>query len=499
MTASHLPNIQRGGACSNCRRRKLRCDGDRPSCSQCLNRPPRSKQPCQFEQERAHGHQTPSQMQGTIKTLLSKVHDLERSRVSPTPEPDEAQILDFQEPTPEIAAELITAFLEKFAHSGHFFLDLTRFAQSALLPLPFGHPSRPSPALLSVIYLWGSLLSTSIPHHSNDSTKTFLCVTLQNLPADIRGFAIHPKLVLETIQAEILLSIYYLHSALPTQGRYHAATAASLAISAGLHILRRVPIPNHCLSNPQFPVSESLLPPTEDPIEAVERIDAFWATVIVNNCWVAVQGSPSAIPGDMTVDTPWPGGILVGATLSRFLKGQETDGETSTSLALFSKASVLLERVCSLNAGRMLDDSVVRSALDNRLSAFQSSLTPPTPIASDRALVFAHAFSDLAILRFHSPHLRNSEHSRYQALAAATRMVSVVSLATWGDPLYAPICSAACAVFLDELASLRSTHANPSVLPEYQQTEQNLKWTMNTMRNFATSSPIFQRCVAAMQ
>ncbi|KAJ6457951.1 hypothetical protein C8R45DRAFT_1032383 [Mycena sanguinolenta] len=44
-----LAVAQRGPrACTNCRRRKIKCDGVRPICSQCRTRPPRSKEPCQY-------------------------------------------------------------------------------------------------------------------------------------------------------------------------------------------------------------------------------------------------------------------------------------------------------------------------------------------------------------------------------------------------------------------------------------------------------------------
>ncbi|KAJ7066340.1 hypothetical protein C8F01DRAFT_1122977 [Mycena amicta] len=486
ITNSSLPNIQRGGACSNCRRRKLRCDGARPSCAPCLNRPPRSGEPCQFEQEAPPGHQTPRQMQGTIQSLTTRIEDLEH-KASPALE-DVLRSPSFEEPPREILSKLLETFIERFAHSGYFFLDLQRFPQAVLLPLPFGHPSRPSPALLSIVYLWGSLHSSSIPRSLREDT--LLLAALQHLPADIRGFAIHPKLVVETIQAELLLSVYYLHAALPIQGRYHAAAAASLALSAGLHVLHTLEHHNP----PAYPLAEMLLPPANDPIETMERVKAFWSVVFVNNCWVAVQGCPSAIPRGTTVDTPWPGGTAVGSTICRFLDGQETDGYDS--FTLLAKASTLVERSCFYamrNPGDPPIDATAFAALEHRLHTFQLSLPPST--ATDRALILAHAFADLAILRLHAPLSRTSEHSRYQTLASAGRIAAVVSSATDNDPLYAPVFSAVCSVYAEELSHIRSGVPTPQARAQYHDIEERLNLVVGAMNKLALSSPIMQRCV----
>ncbi|KAJ7066342.1 hypothetical protein C8F01DRAFT_1122990 [Mycena amicta] len=474
---SNPPNMQRGGACTNCR---WRCDGARPTCAQCTNRPPRSGEQCRFEVESAPGRQTPSQMQGTPKSLTTRLKDLERSTPSPALEDIPASCRTrFNCPFTQLETRncRLNTFIERFAHSGYFFLDPKRFTQSALLRLPLGHPSRPSPSLLSIVYLWGSLLLSSMPR--SFSEDTFLLATLQHLPADIRGFAIHPKLVVETIQAEVLLSVYYLNAALPIQGRYHAAAAASLAMSVGLHVLHTSKYQPY----PVFPLAEMILPLANDPIEQMERVNAFWGVVIVNNYWVAAQGCPSAIPHGTTVDTPWPSGTIVGSTISRFLNGQETDG--FTSFALLAKASTLLERVCSVRSPL---DSSAFTALDTRL---------PT----DRALRLTHTLVDLAILRLHAPLARSSGQSRYQLLASAARIASGLSEAqasTGNDPLYAPICSSVCSVYADELATLRAGASTPQARAQYQEIEQRFNLVMSVMNRLAKSSPIMQQCLASV-
>ncbi|KAJ7465420.1 hypothetical protein B0H11DRAFT_64778 [Mycena galericulata] len=347
-------NLERGRACSNCRRRKLKCDGARPVCNQCRIRPPHSGAPC-VPQENLASHQTPTQMQQIIKALRLRIEELERGTGDTTSDVPLWQPYDsdsgtttpeidfnFQEPRPEIISKFLDTFLDRFRGSAYFFLEPMRFVTSASLPLPFGHLVRPCPSLLSVVYLWGSVLAAT----TNDpfAEDTFLLATLQNLPSDVRGFSVHPKLVLETIQAEVLLSLYYLHIALPVQGRYHAAAAASLALSAHLNRLRETQSEPH----PRFPLAEQLLLPYPDDISAAERIGAFWGVVLLNNCWVAAHGCPPAIPFGITIDTPWPGGSQAGATVSRFLNGDDRDGQTSVALQV--KASILLERIVAFSA-----------------------------------------------------------------------------------------------------------------------------------------------------
>jgi hypothetical protein len=63
-----------------------------------------------------------------------------------------------------------------------------------------------------------------------------MCV-IQNVPQDLTNVGVHSKLILETLQAEVLLSLYFMHSADLMQGRYHSAAATSIALGARLHLV----------------------------------------------------------------------------------------------------------------------------------------------------------------------------------------------------------------------------------------------------------------------
>ncbi|KAJ7105029.1 hypothetical protein C8R44DRAFT_887034 [Mycena epipterygia] len=149
--------------------------------------------------------QTPSQI-SLHRPYASSSYDSSSASYSCTATPETDNTDTFQEPPVEMMCQLLETFFDRFTNSGYFFLHPLNFS-SAILRLPFGHVDRPSPSLLSTVYLWGSVFSTGTPTDVY-SEDVFLLSALKNLPADIRGFSIHPKLVFDTIQAEVLLSLY---------------------------------------------------------------------------------------------------------------------------------------------------------------------------------------------------------------------------------------------------------------------------------------------------
>ncbi|KAJ7614508.1 hypothetical protein FB45DRAFT_1035982 [Roridomyces roridus] len=487
-------NIQRGRACSNCRSRKLKCDGVRPICGQCRNRPPRSGAPC-LAQADPPDHQTPAQMQETIQRMRSRIQHLERSSEVPLSQPYASSSAGstppyvdqgFEEPPKDVIKQLIETFLNYFRDSGYFFMEPSRFFQCALIPLPIGHIDRPSPALLSVTYLWGCVLGPASALADPYTEDGFLLATLNNLAADIRAFAVHPKLILETLQAEILLSFYFLHVGLPVQGRYHAGAAASLALSAGLHRAPRSPQPDSS-SSPPFPLAQMLLPADIDAIGAAERIGAFWSVMLINNYWVASHGCPSAISCSMSVDTPWPGGSRADATLSRFLNGDDREG--NTPVAFLVKASILLERIVSFSVrSNAAFDASGFDTLDKRLQAFRSAL-PHVP--GNRTLFVARCLTELAVIRLHGPLARTAERAQYEMLGAAGRVVSTVvpvasaEAAFGADPILGPLCATVGTVYIDHLTALRNNGGGGGALKQYQEMVKQLRMLVSAMEVLA--------------
>ncbi|KAJ7744166.1 hypothetical protein B0H16DRAFT_1560386 [Mycena metata] len=510
-------SIQRGPrACTNCRRRKIKCDGARPICSQCRLRPPRSKELCQYPHiEGQDPMDLPAQLLETISALRSRIGELEYLA---TPDPTRVYLsspysgdrqgvstpdnfsdyggtsgrsspVDIREPPAHVVADLVNTFLNRFASSGYFFLSPTQFQASALLPLPFGHHGRPSPVLLSAVYLWGSLLSP-VTLNEPYTPGAFLPYVLKNLYPALADMAGNSQLLLETIQAELLVSLYYLHSASPIQGRYHAAAAASIAVGAGLQDSLLRPGQRRGLYPP------FVLATTVHDMEEHVRIDAFRAVVIVNNYWVATEGSPSALCGEPSLT--------------------DDDSHGTTPTVFLAKASVLLGRVISFST-HVLDtsDPTTLPSLDSALHTLHAAL-PPLPgaqthfISGLQAVVLTHALVDFALVRLHTPYMSNSDSARAKCLTAAARIVagvaaiSILDGASNTDPMFGPIYAGVASVYMHEIAALAhqlgaGRGRGSRVQTEVRELETRLGSLMGAMASLAAYSPLFERCFVDMR
>ncbi|KAF7341659.1 Zn(2)-C6 fungal-type domain-containing protein [Mycena sanguinolenta] len=255
-------------ACENCRRRKIKCDGIRPTCHPCRLRPPRTLKPCRYTYAPSHDVEQHYQSDDAIDPEESQ-SDMDTSRVylsDPYPtenwpsrevDPPEATQNDLpsvperplsvestmEEPSPYAAENLVDAFLNKFSEDGFFFLDPHEFRRSALLPVPFHHPARPSPGLLSAVYLWGTHILSNYgrPPVHEYTVEELLALTVVNLAYDVHvsGPLMHRREFLsQTIQSEVLLSLWYLQTGQPLYGRYHCATASALAAAYSISFPR---------------------------------------------------------------------------------------------------------------------------------------------------------------------------------------------------------------------------------------------------------------------
>ncbi|KAJ7101574.1 hypothetical protein B0H15DRAFT_991666 [Mycena belliarum] len=501
--------LQRNKACNNCRRRKIKCNGHRPCCSQCALLPGGPKAAsCEYlAPTPKEGHQTPRQLLEHIQVLKAQIQELQELRqgeeikppillYSPygpnsdstsnptTPEPTiDPSTLEILGPPMDLITTLVSIFLDRFAESVFFFLDVRT--------LPLGRPVPISRTLINVIALWACVISPSVlcePYTEN----TLLRCALRSLPQDIAEFMC-PLLAIQIIQAEVLLSCYFLHAGRPVEGRTHCVAAVSLALDAGLHALGASSLPR-ADAYPAFPLAQPALPPATDPEQAAERVNAFWAVWVLNNYWVAFQGTPSAISRGLFIDTPWSGGVLGGATIAQFLDGNDQEG--FTSVALLAKASTLLERVVTFCVRTTeAPEPLVYGSFAARLQIFHATL-PPLP--GDTNLVIAHALTDLAIVRLHAPYAHASEPIRSKFLAAAARIVANLNgLCELGSvhtvvPVLVLVGATICNVYRDELAALREGEIGASLRTQ-QDIEAQFSTLMSAMSAFAATSPVAHR------
>ncbi|KAJ6600074.1 hypothetical protein B0H10DRAFT_2196467 [Mycena sp. CBHHK59/15] len=428
------------------------------------------------------------------------------SRVTTPTSASSSSGLVLEEPPLEVIEPLVDAFLENFTQVG-FFLDATSFRRSALLPLPFGHYDRPSPALLSAVYMWGSRFSRT-SRHSLYNEHSFLVCMLQNIHQDLGGQ--HPHRVIHSIQAEVLLSLYYLTLGRPVEGIYHSSAAVSLAISSELHLIRS----SH-LIQPYFGVLVTAFPPPVDALEEGERINAFWMVLIVNNYGVAAHGSPSAISYDTPIDTPWPlnledynsqllDSIVGGGTVSKFLNGLSVDGFSAT--ALLAKASILLERAITFSSRYSdLTDTKALNFLDGLLEQFRIDL----PLGLEfhegslekRSLLVTETLSHAAIIRLHAPLIRTSEVSRGKYLSAArsvVHMIRTANLSEWRhiDPIIGILWTTVSEVFISELSTMQSYVGK--LTQQHQDISACLETVISAMKLFSDASPLIEQSYTAV-
>lgn len=212
----------------------------------------------------------------------------------------------------------IEAFLPYSTDIG-FFLNPTRFLSWASQRLPsltsIVQPYSSSSwdgndPLLSVVYLWGSLLTNDEDIRARSSS--FLDNATRRISAArlaSNGFA-RPD-VIHIIQAEVLLANYLFNAGLFAEGRQHVASAVSLALTYELHKTRspRVTDASHMRLVPSAD-GDASLPPSLDVIEEGERICAFWQVYVMDKTWSIVLGRPSLLMetanSSTFIDTPWP-------------------------------------------------------------------------------------------------------------------------------------------------------------------------------------------------
>ncbi|KAI0311531.1 hypothetical protein OF83DRAFT_750494 [Amylostereum chailletii] len=399
--ASSSSALQRGKACLNCRRRKMKCDGTRPVCGPCA----RSNRSDDCEYTDGQGRTRSQMLEDTISRLEARIQELEHPEVStssvtlhhphssyshglhtspapgysqhssptsgaPSPAASSrsysmrgasaarADTWDYEELAPHVAQQLIDIFFQR-AGSLFWFLHQERF-KSAML-LPDGSVGRPLPALLTILCLWGVKLSGSEDVAVHEAP--LLSEALSQIGHALTGSLSHE--VVQAIQAKLLLASYLFEIGRFLEGRHQTDAAASLALSCGFHKIRSAQ-PAHPFSSSYIDPFELTVPEPRDQIEEGERINAFWMSFMLDRVWAVTLGVPSIIADADTlgaqIDTPWPlemetyergqiyPNLRTSGTLKNFLTGINTGWpwENTGNLTQAVKASALFERATRL-------------------------------------------------------------------------------------------------------------------------------------------------------
>lgn len=167
----------------------------------------------------------------------------------------------------------------------------------------------------------------------------------------------------QSVQAEVLIALYFLCLGHNVEARYHVNAAVALAFSCSLHQIKA----------PDENFTSLSLPPPVDAKEREERIRVFWSVFELDACWSAILEFPRSFSNDpirgTLIDTPWSAGPSVsyimcisffgkecsflqtatsGRTVQRFLAGYSTLSDDGSYMTFRSKASAIYGKTSEL-------------------------------------------------------------------------------------------------------------------------------------------------------
>ncbi|KAJ3860961.1 hypothetical protein EV359DRAFT_48130, partial [Lentinula novae-zelandiae] len=378
---------------------------------------------------------------------------------------------------------LLEWFLNNAVSFG-FFLDHLRFSDSVLLPLDFGHQSRPCPGLLSTVYLWGIHLSPQTQH--KDLEHTLLMRALRDTASDLSTSNPHPHRFIHTIQAETLLGYYFFRNGNILEAKCHASSAVSLTLGCGLNTLRS--------SHEQQQWSSNInLPPPQDAIEEGERINAFWAAFTLYQDIAVTVDPPRSVCGifdtpGCQVDTPWPldmdmykKNILPprsSMTLHKFLNHDQQsvdENQIPSATNVITKASLLLHQA-SFVAGQY-DPNMPPPEAQTLFATFQSVQQLISSLSSQlfplekfdhetqklpafREIHLAHSLVHGSIIRLNEIFSDSNADCRQYCVKSAQAIIhgGGFDVAEFGcvNPIMGTLWTLACQTLVQEIVRLRS-------------------------------------------
>ncbi|KAF9265946.1 hypothetical protein L218DRAFT_1018942 [Marasmius fiardii PR-910] len=516
-------------ACANCRNRKIRCDESRPVCGPCTRRGPFHGQECEYSD--FLGRTQTELLEDQILELENRIQELEEpqnqasslrlshpysgtQRSGSQPPTRTATVANTSVPTQttqdlplELRKSLLALVLSQSFNVG-FFLNPTRFWQSALSNLPPDHPGQPTPSLLSTVYLLGFYLSgrsrTQDTAYIAQQIQSLLSRSLQQVSTMLN--TTHPLRVMHGIQAEVLLSTYFFDVGKIVEGKYHLSAALSLAIGVGLHRIRS-----------GRPASQETLPPLRDDVEEGERVNAFWTVYMLSNVWGATEGSSDSVfeRSGSTIDAPWPLDMadyerygvppdFVGnSTVHKFLLGSDNESVSSVT-CLSAQASILLERAANLTSQfhseilaaeeRQLFETF--NSLDNLIDSFIGTRLPPMDGVDPTSLAYA------SCIQLHSLFCDRDKKSMVKSLAAAEAAIALLGQAR-NAPFVAPVMAILWAniarVKGKQLARVRASRASRRGGDQDGQVARQFEELVETMRIFAEHSVLMRNRYLSLQ
>ncbi|KAJ7214893.1 hypothetical protein GGX14DRAFT_609672 [Mycena pura] len=395
------------------------------------------------------------------------------------------------EPPWDMIAMCVDVFLSRFAQHQFFFLDPTEL-RIAVRVVGSVHPHCDilSRGLLNAVFLWASRISQNLFVESHYSPADLVARTVSAIAGDTMLID-SCRRTLQVIQAEVLLSLYYMEAGHFLQGSYHCAAATSLAFSIGLHQLGYPSYPG------PFPpeILRHFHPMDTVNARSTELLNAFLSVVILNNYWVVSCGVPSSIPSGTTISTPWPTSYQV-TQLHSIAASTRNDVAGNSPLALLANASTLFECTIAFTAlYRGYHHPAEFGALDHHLEAFRGSLPPIHGVVdapSTQLCLVTHIFVNAALLQLHVLHNVASSTAHAKCLSASRRVAAILAdtrLGDWehADPVFGPLLAAFAEFLIAQLPL-----GTPSV-------RAYLRAILSALQTLAPRSTLIEKCHTATQ
>ncbi|KAI0769392.1 hypothetical protein BD413DRAFT_83223 [Trametes elegans] len=357
--------LQRGKACLRCRKRKMRCDGMKPACAQCV----RAKKADACEYDDGKGKTRTQLMREHIARLEMRVRELENpeqsapsmtlfdphalspyysesSSSSSYDSPGKLSYSASASPTPfpindqdtRSIVSTLTVTTPEVDHAGWDPLNFTDLASVSSVGSfsnnidapPLDHilleifiPHRHQCGLdIHVGRLRDSLnLPPSEQRHPVLMNAIYLWACYLSRPGSLSqyeqlylsrttaslGDAMqYASKAVDLIQACCMLSVYYLSNGRLLEGSYFSAAASTVAVQCRLHqIGSTAQVAGFGSWDASFD-----LPPPKDNVERGERIATFWQVYNLDRCWSVVLRRPATLPDSdhplASITTPWP-------------------------------------------------------------------------------------------------------------------------------------------------------------------------------------------------
>ncbi|KAI6141897.1 hypothetical protein BKA82DRAFT_1002991 [Pisolithus tinctorius] len=493
---SPSPPLQRGKACISCRRRKMRCDGLRPTCTQCL----RGDRAIDCEYTDGSQRSRTLALEEDVARLQARVRELEGSETTTPSVTLHDPYGQTRQPTtahhslspgssgttrhgPDYDPESFSDLQYLIDTLAPYALDLGIFLS---LPRLRAQPGSISPALRSALILCSFHLTRPSGPEQAVSAEALVSRLLHTLVDALVAAnpRLGPQFYMQTLQAEVLLAYHLLRMGRVSTAQSHANAAMSLAICLGLHLSSGDAPPAGLFDF--LAASLPRLPRPGDAIEEQERVDAWWTIHSLVKSAETIHAGPPVVSSTVNITAPWPGttrgdnsvapGGALRNTVTQFLVSQNFGIQGETPFGLQARASVLLGEAHSAAAAYHRDPSISQSndfrsrfaTLDNLIqNFFNSVLHLATSFRSSgsggtynsRQILLTVNLAALAQITLHRPFASSHTPSNRRCVDSAIRAVHALN--GLNDlKIMNPICVASWGVFFsalqNELHRLRS-------------------------------------------